>query len=251
MPCSLPSVMAASAFGPWPCPKDTAALRSNMSSFAARRSSSAMGSAPDERTKMRGMQLLLSAYTWSKLKEGGSRYSFPNLLRMMSCKPLTVLSVRTARSTRVFCKGVKESLMPPGHGSPKGSSESKTFRQLFTFSLKRSLKPIHGSLPRSSNSETLAHDTSLSHSASGPVGLGLTEAPVVPPTKSRPFSSKFSSLSTSMLLSVRSKEYMSLFFSKSESQTFWKMISMKRVCRAHKRFCRLRSNFSAVFIPSS
>mmetsp|Transcript_9149 Transcript_9149/g.26293 ORF Transcript_9149/g.26293 Transcript_9149/m.26293 type:complete len:262 (+) Transcript_9149:362-1147(+) len=206
-PCSLPSRIAASAFGPWPWPNDTTTLRSTISSFPARRSNSAMGSAPDDKTKISGMQEVLKENTVSKLKEGGSKKSFPSFFRMISCKPLMVWSVRTASIVKLFCRGVIWSWMFRGHFSFMGLSESKTRFQSSRSSMKRSLKPSQQPFFKSASSEILAQLASVSH---GAVGRGRMFAPVVPPTRSKPFSSMSNSPSTSMDLKVNRSEYISL-----------------------------------------
>mmetsp|Transcript_3517 Transcript_3517/g.8442 ORF Transcript_3517/g.8442 Transcript_3517/m.8442 type:complete len:210 (-) Transcript_3517:1964-2593(-) len=86
-PWSRPSAMAFSALGPWPCPSDTDCCLSFMPILTASRTISAMGSAPEDNTKIRGVTGLLSLKDFSKLKDGGSRKSFPNFAAITSWMP--------------------------------------------------------------------------------------------------------------------------------------------------------------------
>mmetsp|Transcript_1346 Transcript_1346/g.3902 ORF Transcript_1346/g.3902 Transcript_1346/m.3902 type:complete len:212 (+) Transcript_1346:2026-2661(+) len=207
--------------------------------------SSAMGSAPDESTKISGTVHTLSLKTASKLNDGGSKNSLPSFPKITSCKPLIVWSVRRASNTRLFSKAVIWSRTPLGHFTLMGSSESKTRCHASMSSMNRSLKPTQGPLFKSASSEMRAQLTSVSQAA---LGLGRMLAPVVPPTNSKAFSSWSSSESTSMDLKVKSNEYKSLCFSNNESQTFWKTSSMNRSWRACRRRCKLRSGLSAVLM---
>mmetsp|Transcript_17018 Transcript_17018/g.59547 ORF Transcript_17018/g.59547 Transcript_17018/m.59547 type:complete len:296 (-) Transcript_17018:1049-1936(-) len=171
-PCSRPSMMALSAFLPCPCPRDTDCCRSFMPILWAKRTISAIGSAPDESTKMRGVTLFESSKDFSRLKDGGSKYSRPNFAAMISCNPCTVQSGRTASKTNARCKGDIDSFNPPGQLVSDGLSASKTDFQAFTFCLKLPAKFCHGPRPNLSNSQTLSQLTSVSQSA---CGFGLAD----------------------------------------------------------------------------
>mmetsp|Transcript_65388 Transcript_65388/g.173848 ORF Transcript_65388/g.173848 Transcript_65388/m.173848 type:complete len:371 (+) Transcript_65388:1511-2623(+) len=252
-PCSRPWAIAPSAFAPCPWPRDTDCVRSPMPSRCASRTISAMGSAPDDSTKISGVVAELPAKDLSRLKDGGSRNAAPSLVEMTSCSAMTVQSGRIASMTSALWRGVIWSLMAPGHRATVGESASNTSFQPSTWALKLWAKFCHGPWPSLSSTQTLLQLTSVSHSASG---LGSSEPPPPRVSSSSCFSAAFRSPSTSMHLKQSNRENISLSFSNSESHVFSKSSDRNWPWRACKRFWiavwafRSDANFSAVAIAS-
>mmetsp|Transcript_49832 Transcript_49832/g.161161 ORF Transcript_49832/g.161161 Transcript_49832/m.161161 type:complete len:248 (+) Transcript_49832:1577-2320(+) len=109
MPCSLPSLIAASALGPWPWPKEIDAMSLLFSS--ANLYKVLPGSAPGERMKINGDIELESAYEPERSKGGGLTNFSPSLPAMNSKTAGTTRSGRMQRRTMTSCKALRPSII--------------------------------------------------------------------------------------------------------------------------------------------
>mmetsp|Transcript_19245 Transcript_19245/g.73653 ORF Transcript_19245/g.73653 Transcript_19245/m.73653 type:complete len:540 (-) Transcript_19245:5059-6678(-) len=222
-PVSTPSERKDSAVGPCPWPRDTWRMPLSRPSRSARASSSDMGSAPADRTKMSGLVLAESSKHFLRSKAGGSMKRLPSSASTKTCTACTTLSGRRQRSRHMRWNSPMAGL--DAKSSPRlvhGSASSKTASNAGSSASTRSSSalPNTGSSERADRS---AHILGESHSRACPaLGLGRATSIVVDPCR-KALSSAESRRSASRLVRIlkqRSMEKRSLSFSKSERQTF-------------------------------
>mmetsp|Transcript_26666 Transcript_26666/g.61767 ORF Transcript_26666/g.61767 Transcript_26666/m.61767 type:complete len:219 (-) Transcript_26666:192-848(-) len=91
-----------SAIGPWPCPREMESSRSLKPCSSAKEIQAMVGSAPLERTKMRGTVAVESWKARGRLKGGGSMNFWSISCVTNAMMPSRILSCRRHRSTSSF-----------------------------------------------------------------------------------------------------------------------------------------------------
>mmetsp|Transcript_41907 Transcript_41907/g.98316 ORF Transcript_41907/g.98316 Transcript_41907/m.98316 type:complete len:249 (-) Transcript_41907:831-1577(-) len=122
-PRSLPSVMSRSASGPWPCPSEIASSFFPKPWSSANLRKIAVGSAPEESTKMSGTVAEESSNTLPRSKGGDSMKRSPWVSATVFWMAWTHLSGRSARRKRHFWK-LDHFCHTPGISSSCGEAES-------------------------------------------------------------------------------------------------------------------------------
>ena len=117
MPSSIAFSIIASALGPWPWPSDTWSNRESISFSSHSFSKSAIGSAPEESTKINGASTRDSEKQASRSNGGGSMNRWPSLPDTKSVTPSMNRSGRMQRITRSFWNSFNLSLKTSSSGN--------------------------------------------------------------------------------------------------------------------------------------
>mmetsp|Transcript_19771 Transcript_19771/g.49774 ORF Transcript_19771/g.49774 Transcript_19771/m.49774 type:complete len:509 (+) Transcript_19771:1999-3525(+) len=212
LPEWTPFSIRAAALGPCPCPSEIGTILDSMSCLIASAVTSAIGSEPDERIKIKGTIGVESRNHVGRSNGGTRRYSRPSFASTISWIAVTVASVRSANMVNAFCSGLHFCLKFFGHSTSAamGSSESNTAFHPSRFAAKSAVKPSNASF-RVVKVCTRAHDTSVSQSEFS--GFGSVAAPGKH-VSSMSSCVWFSSLSVSWHFKHNINEYSSLSFAK-------------------------------------